>query len=113
MPQLKLQPDPTFWCKVPIRIPGQDEPAILEIEYKHRDKLQFEEFTKVNNESKVNDAKAFMNLAKSWKLPTADGQGVEPFTEEVIAKFLSNYQGAGRAVANKYVEELMQVRLGN
>lgn len=103
MATLKLQPAPTWWCKVDIPQPG-GEPLQVSFEFKHMNK---EELEKHQTVGVVADAKAIMAIAVNWK--DVDGE----FNEENIALLLKNYHGAGRAIARTFVSELMQVKLGN
>lgn len=100
---LKLQPDPTFWAKVTIPLPGGSNGEV-KMEFVHMDSEQLEKYT--TDRGSVNDAAAVLKIAKGW-------DNEETFDEVHVGKFLKNYMGAGRAIARTFVEELMQVRVGN
>lgn len=106
---LKLKPDPTFWAAVSIGMPGA-EPQVVKFEFLHMSKDKFESYRE--NATPVNDAQAVMRVAKNWDV-IAEGETVAPFTEENINEFLKNYHAAGRAIARTFVNELLQVRVGN
>lgn len=104
MATLKLQPAPTFWAKVPIPLPGGEKHEIeLEFVHKTRDDLD-----KWRSEKDVKtDGKAVMTIVKNWR-------GVEgDFNEDNINAVLQNYHGAGIAIGRTYIEQLMQLKLGN
>lgn len=104
MAKLKLQPDPTFKAKVPIPVPGKAEPVEVEFTFKHRSQTAFAELM-----SKVADLKNVdyvLAVATGWELD-------DPFTPENIELLTENYHGAVAAIANTYMRELMQLRMGN
>jgi hypothetical protein len=101
---LKLKADPTFVIPVAIPLPGGKEEKI-KVEFIHKTRDELKAFQEERLDS--SDAKTIMKIAKNWF--EVEGE----FNEENITEFLRNYHGAGLAIARTYIQELMQVRLGN
>lgn len=116
MATLKLKANPTFHEKVGIPVHGSSDPVDVDFEFKHRTRTEFAAFCKELDErtaaadttEAVLDADVWyvMQVAVAWEL-------TDPFTEDNVRELLQNYQGAASAIAGKYTNALMQVKLGN
>lgn len=103
MPTLKLNADPTFKTKVAIPIPG-GEPVEVEFEFKHRTSDELAEWMKTAG--KRTDIESTTGCIVGWALD-------DKFNKANVERLLKNYHGASRAIASKYLSELMVLRLGN
>lgn len=107
MSALRLKADPTFKAKVKIPAPGGDS---LEFtgEFKHRTKDQLDAFfTPAEAEQRKGDVDDILAMVVGWDL--AD----EPFSRDAVVLLVQNYHAAPRVIAETYIRELTQARLGN
>jgi len=103
MTKLALNPAPTFRAKVAIPVAGG--PAVdVEMTFKHRTKTQLDEFVK--SRQGTSDTDSFMEMVSAWDLD-------DPFGKESVDLLLENYIGAALATYRKYIDELVQAKLGN
>jgi hypothetical protein len=100
---LKLKPDPTFFAKVSIPVPGA-KPASVKFQFRHKTKDQAEQWRQ--SVDGRDDVELILDIACGWDL-------AEPFDEENVGFLVQNYIGAGIAVVRTYLEELAGARLGN
>ncbi len=104
---LKLQPNPTFWAKVGIPVPGQAEPATIECEFAHMDRDEFRQFASPEAAATRSDAESLARILRGWK-------GVDTtFSPEAVATLCRQYHGAAFAISSAFVQELTKARLGN
>lgn len=103
MAKLKLQPDPTFRAKVGIPVAGGDAVEV-EFTFKHRTREGLDKF--IAEAKDMPDPDAIMAMASAWELEDA-------FTKDNVTQLAQNYIGAPRAIFDKYVDELVNARLGN
>ena len=101
--KLKLQPNPTFKCKVGIPVPGVGEvEAVFEFKHKGRDEL--EKFWSAHvGQPHPEVAEA---LVVGWGLE-------DEFNIENLRALLNNYLGAAPALLTAYEDELLNARRGN
>lgn len=106
---LRLKPDPTFWSEVKIPLPG-GKVEIIECEFVH---MNQDEYTAYQPSEQKDVADQIKRIVKNWKgVVGEDGEALE-FNSENIKAILFNYHGAGRAIGQTFVNQLLQVRLGN
>jgi hypothetical protein len=103
MAKLALNAAPTFRAKVSIPVAG-GPPVDVEMTFRHRTKTQLDEFVK-SREGKT-DTESFMEMVSAWDLE-------DPFSVESVSLLLENYIGAALAAYRKYLDELVQAKLGN
>lgn len=100
---LKLQPNPTFFAKVMVPVPGgKAEPVKFEFRHKTRDQLA----SWLKSEEERDDTAALLEIAVGWDL-------ADPFNAENVGFLVQNYIGSAKAVVETYLEELTKARLGN
>lgn len=98
----KLQPNPTFWAKVPLTVPGQAAPAMVDFEFNYL----AEEERKALFENRTAKEVA-LEVVANWK-------GVdEPFSPDNLEKLYSNYARAIIDVLETYNRELLESRRKN
>lgn len=115
MATLKLKANPTFHEKVGIPVHGGD-PVEVDFEFKHRTRTEFSAFCKELDEKTAasNTAEEIVDADVWYVMQTVAGwELTDAFTAENVKTLLQNYQGAAGAIAEKYTQSLMQVRLGN
>lgn len=105
MAKLKLQPAPTFKAKVVIPAPGA--PIEIVFEFLHKTKKGLEEFATGDKAKDRSDVETVLEIAKGWD------DVEEEFGKEAIAGLCENYHAAARSIADTYMRELTQARLGN
>lgn len=103
MGKLTLNPDPTFKTKVGIPLPGGKK-APVGFEFKHKDRDQLKDF--MERAVDMTATEMVTEIAVGWEFD-------DELNAENIERLTKNYMGAGRAIFDKYVEELGQVKLGN
>jgi hypothetical protein len=98
----KLQPNPSFWAKVPITIPGQSKPEEIELEFLYLP----EDERRAQLDGKTTDEMLSL-LVKDWRdVDTA-------FSAENFQRFLKNYPRARLDVLETYNRELYEARAKN
>lgn len=108
MAKLKLQPDPTFTTNVEIPIAGGD-PATVAFTFKHRtrDELQAFEAAHVGKAKSVAESADWvMEMVVGWDL-------TEPFSKENVTIMVQNHIMSPGAIHEKYLDELIKVRVKN
>lgn len=103
MAKLKLQPDPTFKAKVAIPVAGS---STVDVEFTFRHRARDELQTFIESSAEREDADTIMEMASAWELSDA-------FTRENVDLLVQNYIASGRAVFEKYVDELVKARAKN
>lgn len=98
-----LAVSPTFKSTVIIPAPG-GKSAPIEFTFKHRTRDAFKEFTE--SLGGRDDVDVLLDIASGWDLD-------EPFDKETVEQLTQNYLGAGRAVAEAYINELTAARVKN
>jgi hypothetical protein len=101
---LKLQPNPTFKCKVGIPIPGEQKRHDITLTFKHMPRAQFEAFQAADGEA---DVDTLMRIIAGWD--GVDGD----FSRENLLALTEAYPGASFAIGTAYANELHGRRLGN
>lgn len=91
----KLQPKPTFWVPVSIPVPGEHDPAIIELEMCHRTADQVADL--LATISGRSNAEVLTPLVKDWR------QIDEPFSADNFALLLNNYPGAPRRIVDAWL----------
>lgn len=101
----KLQPKTTFWAKVPVSIPGETKPAIVEMEFKHLGREGLKSYFE-NLEGKK-DAEALAEIIMNWRGVDAE------FNPENLAELLENYPSASLSVFQTFRAESMEAKAKN
>jgi len=101
----KLQPNPTFKAKVSITIPGQDKPALVEMEFRHMSREAVKGF--FESAAGKTDAEALADIVVGWS-------GVDQaYTSEALAVLLDNYPSAAGGIFEAFRRELFEARAKN
>lgn len=103
MAKLSISAAPTFKAMVAIPVAG-GESVEVEITFKHRTKLQLDEF--VASCADKTDAETFMEMASGWEF-------AEEFSADTVKTMTQNYMGAGLATYRVYLDELVKAKAKN
>lgn len=100
----KLKPNPTFWARVDIPVPGGD-PQALEIEFRHMRREEAAEFARSLAER--DPLESLKRVVEGWR-----GADVE-FSPAALAELHENFAGAADRVLAAYFDELRGARRKN
>ncbi len=109
---LKLVPNPTFKAKVPVYVPGNDDPVMVEFEFKHKTRSDLKALVeRMNGESKgkkaqPTDEDVILDLVEGWELD-------DPFNAASVKQLVENYHGVAVSVFNTYISAINQARAKN
>lgn len=101
----KLQPKPTFVCKVPVPVAGEERPAEVKFEFNHFNREKLTEY--LASLPGREDIDSLSEIVVGWKDVDAD------FSDENFKTFLSNYPGAALCIVKKYVSESLEAKTKN
>jgi len=104
MPKLTLVAEPTFKAKVAIPVAGLSGPVEIIFEFKHRTKSDLAKWMEGAKDRL--DIDSVMGTVVGWGFD-------DEFSRDNVQLLLENHHGASRAIASKYLSELMALRLGN
>lgn len=103
----KLKPDPTFWMKVSIPVPGSSQ-APLELECKHRTRSELDELVE---ELAARDNMSRKRLQKVLEQTVVGWRGADSeFSAEALRQAAQNYPGFADQVLTDYLQELRGTR---
>jgi hypothetical protein len=104
MAKLQLKAAPTFQAEVGIRdADGNVTP--VKMTFRHRTKTELDEFIKARPDK--TDVESFMDMVVGWDLE-------EELNEANVTTLMDNYMGgAALPTFQKYIDALLQARLGN
>lgn len=101
----QIDPSPSFWAPAAITVPGQKDPAIIEVKYKHLDADALKVYQESLGEKEPVDS--LMEIMLEWK-------GVsEELTKQSLAKVLKNYVASGRQFYDAFLKELLGIKAKN
>lgn len=102
MARLKLNPDPTFFSKVEVPVPGGT--AEVGCTFKYRDREDLAKWVEATKDA--GDAEVLIDCMSGWDLD-------DEFNAESAKRLCSSYPGASYAIVARYVRELAGIRQGN
>ena len=101
----KINPNPTFWAKASISVPGQKDPSIIDVEYKHLNKDELKAYQDGLDEKEP--ITALSEIMVGWKGTDED------FSKDSLAKVLKNYPASGRQFYEAFISELYGAKAKN
>lgn len=101
----KLIPNPTFWAKVEVAVPGIEVPAIFEVEFKHLPREAIKTF--FAGIAGKQDAEALGELVSNWRGIDAE------YSKDNLAALLNNYPAAAEGFFAAFRRELLEARRKN
>ena len=100
----KLTPNPTFWVKTKVRIPGGEE-SEFEVEYRHKGREALKQYLEaIKGREEIS---ALAEIVAGWR-----GMDAE-FSAASLKTLLDNYPGLAALMLGDYTIELMKARAGN
>lgn len=103
---LKLQPNPTFKWPVKITLPGEEKPATVVFEFRHKTKEAVEAF----RQDLVNrtDEAILDEIIVKWH------EGIEEeYSEVALGKLIANYPAAAMEILDGYLVAMLESRRKN
>lgn len=101
----KITPNPTFWAKAQLSIPGEAKPASIDVQFKHLGREALKEFFE-GLEGKQ-DIDALAQIVTGWR-----GVDVE-FSIENLTLLLDNYPSAAMSFFNAFRKEALESKEKN
>lgn len=98
----KLTPNPSFWTKCSITVPGQDKPATIELEWKHLSKEKIRDY--FNDLDGKDDLDALSGVLLDWKGLDAE------YSYDNLGELLNNYPASARELFDNYRTNLLESR---
>jgi hypothetical protein len=109
----RIDPEPTFAADAALTAPGQADPAILPIRWKHLRRDDLKKWIDALASSDLSDVDGLAEVIAGWD-GVVDAQGKEvPFSREALRELLGAYHTAGAELVRAYVRALTESRLGN
>lgn len=105
MAKFKLQPNPTFKALVSLTVPGADEPAQIEVEFRHLGRKAAGEYFAAAVDKP--DVEGLGGLIVGWDGPDA------PYSIESLALLLENYPASAAELVDAYRRELLEAKRKN
>lgn len=107
----KLKPNPTFRADVRISVPGEETPATIRMEFRHRTMDAIKAWFDGNENRPV--AEALDDLIVSWDSVTDDQGAPVCYSKQGLAELLANYPAASSEIVSGYLRELTASRVKN
>jgi hypothetical protein len=119
---IRIVPNPTFTCDVPLSVPGADKPASIKITYRHKGRKALGEYqaraVELAMQADAPDAAqqfaAYVGeVVEGWTgVLDADDKPL-PYTVDNLARLLEAYPAAGAEIVRRYSHQLSHARAGN
>lgn len=105
----KINPAPTFWHPCQITVPGQETPATVKIEFRHKTKEQLTAFFDriKTTDHPLSDADLLEEVIVGWEVEDT------PYSAENLKALLNNYPASGMELAMQYTAALTESRRKN
>lgn len=101
----KLQPNPTFFAKVDLSVPGESKPQSVEIEFRHMTCKELN--SRAERIAKQTNFEALSEIIVGWK-------GIDaPFSGESLEALIDNYPMAAGELFSAFNRELFEARRKN
>lgn len=105
----KLTPNPTFWTTVSLTVPGSDQPAPIDLEFRHLGQKALAALLKSEG---VQDLDILPALIHDWR-GVEGAAGAVKYSVEALAELLDNYPAASVEIFTAYRRALVESRLKN
>lgn len=101
----KLQPKPTFWAKVSISVPGQDKPAVIDVEFRHKTKGELRDF--FDAIPVRDDLDMITEIVCGWR-------GVDTeFSVDALGELIDNYPQSALGIITAYQSAIFEAKRKN
>lgn len=105
----KIQPNPTFWAKVPVTVPGQSEAVIVEMEFKHFTEEELAALDEAHKSIALDERMRHRALAIVCGWRDVDAE----FSTENLTRLMKNYSRASLDIFETYNRERFEARRKN
>lgn len=103
----KINPNPTFTADVPLSVPGQADPVIVKVTFKHKSKPALLDFEERIRDKKTKIEELLFEIVEDWS-------GIDaPCTQETITTLAANYIAAPVEIITAYNKELVRSKIKN
>jgi hypothetical protein len=102
-----LNPKPVFWVPVRLTVPGEPEPATLELQFAHMATDQLKSWVDDAKERATNDADTIRTIVRDWRGVDAE------FSEAALAQLVRNYPASAAEIFEQYLRALTESRTKN
>lgn len=119
---IRIVPNPTFTCDVPLSVPGTDKPVSIKLTYRHKGRKALNEYqaraVDLAMQADANDAAqqfgAYVGeVVEGWTgVLDADDKPL-PYSADNLARLLEAYPAAGAEIVRCYSRQLSHARSGN
>lgn len=119
---LRIVPNPTFTCEVPLSVPGSDKAVPITVTFRHKGRKALSEYQQRAIElalaADAPDAhqqftRYVAEVVEGWSgVLSADDKPL-PYTEDNLARLLEAYPSAGAEIVRHYSRQLSHARSGN
>lgn len=100
----KLKPNPTFWAKVEISVPGAD-PATIEIEFRHKNRDELARWSEGLEQRP--EVELLAEIVSNWRDVDTE------YSVEALGRLCRDYVAAPRQIVLAYRDELRGARRKN
>lgn len=107
----KINPDATFKTKVNLTVPGKADPAVLDIEFRHKGREAFAAWW-ASVEGKT-DAENLSGVIVSWSGPLDDSGNPVEYSESALAQMIDHYPASAGELFLAYRKALWESRAKN
>lgn len=108
---LPINPDATFKVPVSITVPGKTEPAVIEIEYRHKGRKAYQVWwDSANGRS---DVEVLGEAIVGWTGPIDEHGSSLAYTAENLALVLDRYPASALEILSAYRSGLLDSRAKN
>lgn len=102
-----LEPKPVFWSSVRLTVPGEAEPAAIDLQFAHKPTDQLRRWLDTARDRSIGDTETLGEIVRDWR-------GVDaPFSPDALALLLRNYPAAAAEIFEQYLRALTESRTKN
>ena len=119
---IRIVPNPTFTCDVPLSVPGADKPVTIRLTYRHKGRRDLSDYqtraVELAMHADAPDAAqqfaAYVGeVVEGWTgVLDADDKPL-PYSTDNLARLLEAYPSAGAEIVRCYSRQLSHARSGN
>jgi hypothetical protein len=108
---IRLTPSPTFKARVKFTVPGAEDPALVEFEFRHKAPQALSAWWEASKDRPTADV--LYEVIAGWS-GVIDETGADvPFTADALAVFLAGHGPRPRELLGAYLRELTESRQKN
>lgn len=108
---IKIVPDPVFSAFVNLTVPGKNETAAVEFEFRHKGRAGLKAW--LENAGNKSDAQLLGEIISGWRDVTDQNGADLPYSLERLEELLNVYPASGQEITLGYVFALTESRAKN